>query len=83
MGVHRTCGEPNEIRENTHVNNITALVITTLPLCSMIRYSAMADLGGNTVGVMWETDATSLQGAAGCVGASCAIVFAATNLPPL
>ena len=25
MGVHRTCGEPNEIKKNTHPNNITAL----------------------------------------------------------
>ena len=25
MGVHRTCGEPGEIKKNTHPKNITAL----------------------------------------------------------
>ena len=25
MGVHRTCGEPNEIKKHTHPNNVTAL----------------------------------------------------------
>ena len=25
VGVHRTCGEPNEIKVNTHPTNITAL----------------------------------------------------------
>ena len=26
MGVHRTCGEPDEIKKNTHPKNITALL---------------------------------------------------------
>ena len=26
MGVHRTCGEPDEIKKNTHPKNITALI---------------------------------------------------------
>ena len=25
MGVHRTCGEPDEIKKNTHPKNVTAL----------------------------------------------------------
>ena len=25
MGVHRTCGEPDEIKKNTHPNDVTGL----------------------------------------------------------
>ena len=27
VGVHRTCGEPNEIKENTHLKNITLFFV--------------------------------------------------------
>ena len=31
MGVHRTCGEPDEIKKNTHPKYITALLRDQVP----------------------------------------------------
>ena len=65
MGVHRTCGEPDEIKQNTHPKNITALFSEQAHLVGRFAYGLASTKDDPGVAEKWQA-----QVAVGCSVAS-------------